>query len=65
MTKSDFRTWLIYIKPFIKINYFCKQLGINQSQVAMFMKGSDFDYQISIDNLYRLYNLINDTLKIT
>lgn len=59
MTKNEYRQFFANVQPFIKINYFLKQLKINHSNYCMFMKGDDWNRFLSIDKLDSLYKAIN------
>ena len=59
MTKNDYREFFANVQPFIKINYFLKQLKINSANYYMFMKGDDWNRFLSIDKLEALYKAIN------
>lgn len=59
-SKSVYRAYLLEVKPFIKINAFCKMLGINQSAVSMFIKDSAYDHMVTAEKLNDLCNLIQE-----
>lgn len=63
MTKNDYREFFANVQPFIKINYFLKQLKINSANYYMFMKGDDWNRFLSIDKLEALYNAINQEIE--
>lgn len=62
--KESMRNVFMDIKPYIKFNVFLKRNGINQSSFSKYLKGEQFDYEISIEKLRILYLDIVTTLEI-
>lgn len=62
ITKSEYRSFFAQCKPFLRIAYFLKRNGLAASTFSLFMKGSEFDYMISLDRLHMLYNDICNTV---
>lgn len=60
MSKSEIRDFLIECKPCIKLNTFCKMVGLNQATLSLFMKSNNNDYMISHDKLMQLVALIKN-----
>ncbi|MDD8034981.1 MAG: hypothetical protein PHC59_02380 [Thomasclavelia ramosa] len=60
--KEYYRTVLNSMKPFIKLNYFSKELGLYQSNLSRFLKDSAYDDVMNIENLDLLYRTIVDTV---
>lgn len=60
--KEYYRTVLNSMKPFIKLNYFSKELGLYQSNLSRFLKDSAYDDVMNIENLDLLYRTIIDTV---
>lgn len=63
MSKSDYRSFFANVKPFIKLNYFCKVCGVHPVNLSRFMKGSEWDYEISDEKLQDLYLSICNCLE--
>lgn len=63
MSKSYYRDFLIEIKPFIKLNVFCKMIGLNPSTLSLFMRSPDNSYMISSERLSELCELILSTMR--
>nr|DAU21671.1 MAG TPA: hypothetical protein [Inoviridae sp.] len=62
MTKAEYREYFAECKPFIKFKYFLKKCNIPESSFSKFMQDDLFDYQISLNKLNQLYNLLNETI---
>lgn len=61
---SGIRDWFIRISHSVKLSYYCRQLGIKQSNLTMFLKG--YDNAVSFDRLITLRDLIiSDLSEIT
>lgn len=63
MTKNDYRTFFANVKPFVKLNYFCKIVHISPVNLSRFLKGSDWDYELSLDRCRILYEEICSTFR--
>lgn len=63
MTKDSYREFFANVKPILKLNYFCKLSGVSQVSLSRFMKGSEWNYEISEDRLHLLYSCIVDHLQ--
>lgn len=63
MTKNSYREFFANVKPFLKLNYFCKLSGVSQVSLSRFMKGSEWNYEISEERLHVLYSAIVDCLQ--
>jgi len=62
MSKDDYRSFFANVKAFLKMSYFLKRNGLAPSTFTLFMKGSDFDYMISLERLNAIYSDICKTL---
>lgn len=60
--KNWYRTSLTNIKRYVKLGVFCDDIGLSRSTLTMFLKGKEFDYQISIEKLDLLYSTIKKSL---
>ncbi len=58
MTKKDYRAFFAQCKVMLKMNYFCKLVGIHPVNFSRFMKDSEYDWCISIEKLNELYDCI-------
>lgn len=58
MSKADYRALLQDLKPYLKLSYFCKQIGMNQSTLSLWMRSPDNDYMVSLARLEELTNCI-------
>lgn len=63
MSKSYYRDFLIEIKPFIKLSFFCKLVDLNPSTLSLFMRSPDNSYMISSEKLSELCELILSTVR--
>lgn len=61
MRWGTYRMFFANVKDVIKLNYFCKKLGINLSNLSTFINYGT--HSITIDKLELLYNSIMDYLK--
>ena len=57
---SDLRSFLVRISHSVKINYYCKLLGINQANVSKFIRG--YDHAVDINKLLLLRDYIIEDL---
>ena len=55
------RMWLLSIRSFIKLSYFCKQLNIPNSNISNFIRFND--RSISDDKINELCSLIRSYLR--
>lgn len=55
------RLWLLSIRKFIKLSYFCKQLNIPSSNISNFIRFDD--RSISNDKLNKLCSLIQSYMR--
>lgn len=62
MSKNDYRLFFDYVKPFIKLSFFCKKVGIANTTLSLFMRGDSYNYAMSIERCQELYNEIASTL---
>lgn len=62
-SKSDYRAYFAGVSSYVKINYFLKKAGVNQPNFSRFMKGSPYDYLISLEKLEKVYQEVR--MKIT
>lgn len=60
MKKSEFRDFFAECKQYIKLNRICEEVCIPQQNLSSFMNG--YDYALSIDKLYIIYNHLIDTI---
>lgn len=58
MSKAYIRALLEDLRPYLKLNYFCKMIGLNQSTLSLWMKSPNNDYMISVDRLNELVSVI-------
>lgn len=58
MSKADYRQFFAYCIPFLKMKYFCKLAGVSNVNLSRFMKGSEWDYELSIESCNKLANTI-------
>ena len=58
MSKNEYRSFFAECMPFLKLKYFCNQVGLSNATLSMFMRGNQFDYMISLDKLNDLYSAI-------
>lgn len=64
MCEKDFyRSFFAQCRSQIKFRWFLDQCGINPGAFSRFMKGEMFDYQISVQQLEKLYDMITDFCK--
>lgn len=63
-SKEFYRNFFVWCKPMIKLNYFCKLVGVQQSNLSYFMRNSCNDSMIELSKLDELYNLICNSLRI-
>lgn len=62
MSKAYIRALLEDLKPYIKLSFFCKMIGMNSSTLSLWMKSTNNDYMISDDRLNELVNCIYETV---
>lgn len=60
MNKSSYRASLNDIKQYVKLGVFADEVGISRSNLSVFLKGSEYDFMISIEKLDMLYRRISD-----
>lgn len=53
---SDIRTWFVSVSHSVKLSYYCKKIGIKNSNLTMFMK--EYDKAVSFDKLIKLRDYI-------
>ena len=58
MTKNEFRSFFAQCKPFLKIKYFLNLADISPVNFSRFMKGSEWDYEMSLESLNKLYYIV-------
>lgn len=58
MSKDDYRSFFAQCKPYVKLSRFADMAGIHKSTLSLFMKGSAYNYCISLDRLNNMYMLI-------
>ena len=58
MNKDEFRSLFLEAKKYIKFFPILKELNIPQANFSHFLKG--WDYAMSYEKLYALYNAIQD-----
>lgn len=63
MTKDSYREYFANVKRYVKFRPFLTDLNIVGSQFSLFMRGSDYNWTMSVEKLDCLYNLVHDTLK--
>jgi hypothetical protein len=61
-SKSDYRSYFANVSVWIKMNYFLKLAGVNQSSFSRFMKDQKFEYMVSLQKLERLYQEISSKI---
>ena len=61
--KNLYRKFFAECKPVIKMKPFLDRNGINQSAFSRFLKGQEFNYEISLDKLQALYQDIVSTIQ--
>lgn len=60
MRKEDYRSFFAECKSYLKLNKFCKIAKVSNVNLSRFLKGSQFDWCISLESLDRLYNVITE-----
>lgn len=60
MEFNEIRLWFAGISCSVKLNYYCKLLGINSSNLSKFILG--YDKAVQYDKLVSLRDLIKDDL---
>lgn len=63
MTKNEYRTFFANVKPFIRFRYFCKKVNVSPINLSRFLKGSEWDYEMSIEKCHILYEEIVNTFE--
>lgn len=63
MTKNDYREFFVQCKPFIRFNYFLRKCRISPVNFSRFLKGNEWNYEISLDKLRILYEEICSTFE--
>lgn len=63
MTKNDYRTFFAQCKPFIRFRFFLDLAKISPVNFSRFMRGDEWDYEVSLDKLNVLYHCILDTFQ--
>ena len=59
MTKNEYRAFFAECKPFLKLKNFCELAGVNPVSLSRFMKGQEWDYEMSLQKLNELYIVIH------
>lgn len=62
MTKEDYRAFFVSCMDFLKLNYFCKIVGIQPSRISTFING--YDNCMSIEKLEALRSVILEHLSM-
>lgn len=62
--KETCRTSLNNLKKYVKLSQFADEFGIPRTTLSMFMRGSEFDYQISSKRINDFIVYIDSKLKI-
>lgn len=62
--KEFYRNAFISMLPMIKFDFFCKKCGIHQSNLSLFLKGSEFDNRLSDSKLNELLLCITEYIEI-
>ena len=57
---SDIRLWLTEISHSVKLNYYCKLVGVDSGNLTKFIRG--YDKAVYIDKLIELQDLIRSDL---
>lgn len=63
MTKNDYREFFANVKPFIRFRYFCDKVKISPINLSRFMKGNEWDYEMSLEKCRILYEEIVNTFE--
>lgn len=63
MPKEFYRNFFAQVSPFVKLNYFCKRVGVRQPHLSLFIKDKAYDMFMSVENLELLYNAIKSELE--
>ena len=58
MSKNEYREFFAECKPFLKMKYFCELAGVNPVSLSIFMKGQEWDYEMSLQKCNDLYIMI-------
>lgn len=61
--KNSFREFFASVSPMLKMNYFLKKAGVSQSAFSRYMKGKDWNYEISEVKLNDLRFVIIEELQ--
>ena len=61
-SKEWYRQYFAACKPYLKLNTFCKMVGVNQSSLSKFIKDPLLSYTVSLDSLEKLYIVMQKTL---
>lgn len=63
MRKNEYRSFFAECKPLLKLNYFCREIGISPVNLSRFMKGEQWNYELSEATCKRLYDAITNKLQ--
>lgn len=63
MRKDEYRHLFAQCKQFIKFNNVCKAVGVSPSAYYQFMKGSEFNWLLSVEKLELMRLCIINTLE--
>lgn len=61
-SKAWYRSYFADVSVWIKMNYFLKLAGVNQSSLSRFMKDPTFEYMVSLQKLEQLYQVISEKI---
>lgn len=63
MTKDSYREYFANVKRYVKFRPFLIDCDIVSSQFSLFMRGSEYNWTMSIEKLDLLYNHVHGTLE--
>ena len=61
-SKSSYRSYFADVSVWLKMNYFLKRANVSQPNFSRVMKGSAYDYLVSLDKLKALYDVIHSKI---
>lgn len=61
--KEEYRRYFEKCKPYLKLKTFCDMCDVSQSALSKFTEGPEFEGTMSLENLERVYIVIQGYLK--
>ena len=62
-TKDSYREYFAECKPYVKFSKFLSDCDITSGQFSLFMRGSEYNWTMSIDRLQVLYDHMHEVLE--